>query len=88
MENNIKEKIDRIVEYVSQSVSLWRRLEKKKVSLDTAKLAFAKIDSKRKGYLDLTNVYELCGEVTENQLFHAFKWLDVSKSGDITLSDI
>jgi hypothetical protein len=33
MENNINEKIDRIVEYISQSVSLWRRLEKKKVTL-------------------------------------------------------
>lgn len=33
MENNIKDKIDHIIEYVSQSVSLWRRLEKKKVTL-------------------------------------------------------
>jgi hypothetical protein len=47
-----------------------------------------KIDSKRKGYWDLTNVYELCGDITENQLFHVFKWLDTSKSGDITISDI
>jgi hypothetical protein len=44
-----------------------------------------KIDSKRKGYWDLANVYELCGDITENQLFHVFKWLDISKSGDITI---
>lgn len=65
-----------LIEYVSQCVSLVRRLDKKKLSAQAAKLAFQQLDKKRKGYLDLADVYELCGEVSEDELFVVFKWLD------------
>lgn len=79
--------LSNLVEFISQTVSLNRRLDKKKVDTATAKLAFAQLDKKRKGYLDLADVYGLCGEVTENDLFVVFKWLDASKSGDVTYED-
>ena len=53
----------------------------------TSKLAFVQLDTKRKGYLDLTNIFELAGNVSEDELFHVFKWLDVSKKGDISPED-
>lgn len=61
-----------------------RRLDKKKLSTQAAKLAFQQLDKKRKGYLDLADVYELCGEVSEDELFVVFKWLDCEKKGDVT----
>jgi hypothetical protein len=79
--------LSNIVEFISQNVSLNRRLDKKKVDTSTAKLAFTQLDKKRKGYLDLADVYSLCGDVTENDLFVVFKWLDVSKTGDVTYED-
>lgn len=60
MENN-QQSIENLVEFISQNVSLNRRLEKKKVDPALVKLAFTQVDNKRKGYLDLANVYELCG---------------------------
>ena len=86
MEKNLQH-VENLVEYISQFVSLTRRLENKKINSDTAKLAFTQLDTKRKGYLDLANVFELCGEVTEDELFYVFKWLDSSKTGDISLED-
>jgi hypothetical protein len=56
MENN-SQCIEGIVDYISQLVSLNRRLLKKKVDIQTAKLAFTQLDTKRKGYLDLANVF-------------------------------
>jgi len=82
-----QQQVENLVEYISQTVSLNRRLDKKRVSNATAKLAFTQVDKKRKGYLDLADVYELCGEVTEDELFVAFKWLDASKTGDVTYED-
>lgn len=61
-----QQKVENLVEYISQTVSLNRRLDKKRVNNAVAKLAFAQVDKKRKGYLDLADVYELCGEVTED----------------------
>ena len=67
MENASSSFIDNIAEYLSQLVSLSRRLEKKKVDSQTAKLTFTEMDTKRKGYLDLGNIYQLCGDhVTED----------------------
>lgn len=60
MENN-QQSVENLVEFISQNVSLNRRLEKKKVDPALVKLAFTQVDNKRKGYLDLANVYELCG---------------------------
>jgi hypothetical protein len=52
--------LQNLVEFISQTVSLNRRLDKKKVDATTAKLAFSQLDKKRKGYLDLADVYSLC----------------------------
>lgn len=65
MENNTQN-IENLVEYISQVVSLNRRIEKKKIDTNTIKLAFTQLDSKRKGYLDLADVFELAGNVTED----------------------
>lgn len=39
------------------------------------------VDVRRKGYLDLHDVYELVGKVTETQLFTLFKTMDIRKTG-------
>jgi Ca2+-binding EF-hand superfamily protein len=68
-------------------VSLNRRLQNKKIDENSAKVAFNQLDNKRKGYLDLANIYSLCSNVSEDELFHVFKWLDLSKNGDIYPQD-
>lgn len=65
MERNSQD-VENLVEYISQLVSLNRRIEKKKIDTDTAKLAFYQLDSKRKGYLNIANVLEISGNVTED----------------------
>lgn len=54
---SMQQSIDKLVEYISQSVGLTRRLEKNKCDPGLVKLAFAQVDNKRKGFLDLANVY-------------------------------
>lgn len=39
------------------------------------------IDVKKKGFLDLDDVYELVGKVTQEELFAIFKFLDTSRNG-------
>lgn len=46
------------------------------------------VDVKRKGYLDLNDVYELAGKVTENQLFTIFKFMDTERTGEIRLEEL
>ena len=41
------------------------------------------VDVRRKGYLDLHDVYELAGSVSEGQLFTLFKAMDRSKTGEV-----
>ena len=46
------------------------------------------VDLKRRGFLDLNDIYELVGKVTENELFAIFKHLDRSRSGEIRVADL
>ena len=46
------------------------------------------VDVKRRGLLDLNDIYELVGKVTENELFAIFKYLDRSRSGEIRVADL
>lgn len=46
------------------------------------------VDTKRKGFLDLNDIFELAGKVTENELFDIFKFLDARKSGEIREEDL
>jgi len=46
------------------------------------------VDVKRKGYLDLNDVYELVGKVSENELFVIFKFMDTSRTGEIRLQEL
>jgi len=46
------------------------------------------VDLKRRGFLDLNDIYELVGKVTENELFAIFKYLDRSRSGEIRVADL
>lgn len=39
------------------------------------------VDLKRRGYLDLNDIFELVGKVTETELFTIFKHLDRSRTG-------
>ena len=41
------------------------------------------VDVRRKGYLDLNDIYELVGSVTESELFYLFKALDGERSGEV-----
>ena len=46
------------------------------------------VDIKRKSYLDLSDVYELVGKVTESELFTIFKFLDTGRTGEIGLQEL
>mgnify|MGYP000058911517 CR=1 FL=1 len=46
------------------------------------------VDIKGKGYLDLGDVYDLVGNVGEEELFAVFKYLDWSRHGEIRLQDL
>ena len=46
------------------------------------------VDLKRRGFLDLNDVFELVGKVTEKELFDVFKFLDRSRSGEIRLEEL
>jgi Ca2+-binding EF-hand superfamily protein len=46
------------------------------------------VDTKRKGFLDLNDIFELAGKVTENELFDIFKFLDARKTGEIRIEDL
>lgn len=46
------------------------------------------VDLKRRGFLDLNDVFELVGKVTEKELFDVFKFLDRNRSGEIRLEEL
>lgn len=46
------------------------------------------VDLKRRGFLDLNDVFELVGKVTEKELFDVFKFLDKSRTGEIRLEEL
>lgn len=46
------------------------------------------VDTKRKGFLDLNDIFELAGKVTEGELFDIFKFLDARKSGEVRVEDL
>ena len=46
------------------------------------------VDLKRRGFLDLNDVFELVGKVTEKELFDVFKFLDRSRTGEIRLEEL
>jgi Ca2+-binding EF-hand superfamily protein len=52
-----------------------------KLSPAEVKAMMDMIDIKQKGFLDLDDVYELVGKVTEEELFAIFKFLDTSRNG-------
>ena len=46
------------------------------------------VDLRRKGYLDLHDVYQLVGTVTEAQLFALFKAMDHTRRGEVSEDDL
>jgi Ca2+-binding EF-hand superfamily protein len=46
------------------------------------------VDLKRRGFLDLNDIYELVGKVTEAELFAVFKHLDRSRTGEVRVPDL
>jgi hypothetical protein len=46
------------------------------------------IDIKHRGFLDLNDVFELVGKVTEKELFDIFKFLDRNRSGEIRVEEL
>ena len=46
------------------------------------------VDVKGKGYLQLSDVYDLVGKVSEEELFRVFKWMDRARNGQIRVQQL
>ena len=49
---------------------------------------FRTLNSRRKGYLDLADIYSLMEDASEDELFVVFKYLDWSRSGKVEMEDL
>jgi hypothetical protein len=46
------------------------------------------VDVNHKGYLDLSDIYELVGQVSETELFGIFKFFDTKRTGEVKLENL
>lgn len=82
------ETLKEIINFINKSARWTEQINGSKLTIEEVKFLFETIDQKRKGYLDLADVYELVGDVKEEELFCIFKYLDHGKTGDIRLVDL
>lgn len=84
MENKLKE----ICICLHNIAQLENDIAQNKLSLNEVKALLQLVDVKAKGFLDLTDIYELVGKVNENELFAIFKFLDTQRTGEIRLQQL
>ena len=74
-------------ELLSSIQSSNKKLEWAKMSIQEASEVFELLNSRRKGYLNLADIYQVIPECSEEDLFVVFKALDISKTGKVVLND-
>lgn len=84
MENKLKE----ICICLHNIAQLENDIAQNKLSPNEVKALLQLVDVKTKGFLDLTDIYELVGKVNENELFAIFKFLDTQRTGEIRLQQL
>jgi Ca2+-binding EF-hand superfamily protein len=84
MENKLKE----LSEFVCNVVKIENKIAENKLSHSEVKALLQMVDVKGKGFLDLNDVYDLVGKVTENELFTIFKFFDTERTGEIRLQQL
>jgi Ca2+-binding EF-hand superfamily protein len=84
MENGLKN----LCGFIQELVKLESTLLKNKLSNSEVKTLLGLVDVRGKGYLDLSDVYDLVGKVSEGELFAVFKFLDRERNGEIRLPQL
>ena len=81
MENKLKELV-LFVDSLSKSESI---IQQNQMSYQEIESLLRLVDVKGKGFLDLNDIYDLAGKVSEEELFTIFKFLDKKRTGEINL---
>lgn len=84
METKIKE----ICQFIINVSTLEDRIAQNRLSLSEVSALFKLVDVKVKGFLDLNDIYELVGKVSEEELFVVFKFMDRERTGEIRLKQM
>ena len=84
MENTLKSLCNLITEIANLNLTIVNN----KLSFSEVKTLLDLVDVRRKGYLDLSDIYDLVGKVTEPELFAVFKYLDTDRTGEIRLEQL
>lgn len=71
----MEQHLNNLISYIRQSASLCIP-NPPTLTPSELRYLFSIVDVKRKKYLDLNEVYELIGDVTEKEMFCLFKWMD------------
>ena len=84
MENTLKSLCD----CVYRLAQVEEVINTSKLSLLEVQSLMELVDVSRKGFLDLSDVYSLVGEVTEEELFAVFKFLDTKRTGEVRVENL
>lgn len=84
MENQLKQ----LCLCIQQIPSIEETISSNLLSFPEVAAMMEMVDVKRRGFLDLNDIYELVGKVTENELFAIFKYLDRSRTGEVRVPDL
>lgn len=77
MENYLK----RICSFLTDLTKLDEVTRNNRLSSTEVRSLLGYVDVKRKGFLDLGDVYDLVGKIGEEELFTVFKFLDQNRTG-------
>lgn len=84
MENQLKQ----VCLCLQQLAAIEDTIASNKLSFTEVEAVMGMVDLKRRGYLDLNDIFELVGKVTESELFAVFKHLDRSRTGEVRVTDL
>lgn len=84
MENKLKE----LCQFICNIAKIDSKITENKLSYSELKALLQMVDVKGKGFLDLNDIYDLVGKVSENELFAIFKYLDTERNGEIRLQQL
>lgn len=77
MENGLRN----ICSFLQEVVQLGEVIARNRLSFSEVKTLLSLVDVKKKGFLDLADVFDLVGKVGEEELFAVFKFLDCRRTG-------
>lgn len=84
----MEKKLKEICQFIIDISALESTITQNKLSLAEVAALFKLVDVKGKGFLDLNDIYELVGKVSEEELFVVFKFMDREKTGEIRLKQM